>query len=963
MDQVRWNRIEALLQDALDLEADERLPFLRRACGGDDALLSELQSLLRNQAAGMFLETPAIAGVAAQFVSPPLTGKHVSHYRIEAQIGAGGMGDVYRARDESLQRTVALKALPPEFAADAARVNRLEHEAFAASRLNHPNIITIYEIAHSDEGHFIVTEYIEGKTLRALMTDPATGAARSLDVERALDIAIQVTAAVKAAHAAWIIHRDIKPENIMVRSDGLVKVLDFGIAKLHDQSDPPAPPDDRSAVAELTNPGAVLGTANYMSPEQARGLMLDGRTDLYSLGLVLREMLSGKRPAASSMHDLDGVPRALQRIVRRMLEPRREDRYSSAGELLDELARARQNLENRTARRMIGIGAFALIIAVAVAGVAAVLSVQETWDERVLRDGHAAAARQVIFSPDGRLLVSCGEDGRVIVWDFARRTRLVTLEQASLKVAFSPDGSLLAGGASNGTISIWETRTWKEVHVLRGHRTEVAALGFSVDGKLLASSAPGPDARMILWDLDRWEKADDWRLGVSHGSFVFSPDGRQVLTTTMDVVDLAARTVEPSDTSITTNWIAANAGVDHVASIDSTGTIALYRLREERSLVHRDLIASRRAHQDHGRSVAFSPDGSLLASAAENIQLWDGKTLKRVGRFDHPAIVWSVAFSPDGRWLVSAHGDGAVLIWDLAEWRLDGNLNEHADAVRAVAFHPDGQRAASAGDDRTVTIWDIPHGRKAAVFHEHQTRVTGVAFASHRDMLVSVDLDGVIVLRSSGQQEEPATFRTAWPSYTLAVSSDSRFLADTFGISEIDGPRRFPFPHGFFGTVYGVAFSNDGRLIAAVTDQGWVSVWDALSFQILDRVRASRNPQISVSFSADGEHLVTGDDAGIVRLWSTRPLREIAVVGRHEARVKSVAFSPDGETIASAGDDKMIALWDVAGRKLRTRVGSHSSPVYAVAFSPDGRRLLSGEHDHSVRVYTRHRDVWGMRLD
>src|SRR5688500_18430367 len=297
MDQVRWNRIEALLQDALDLDTDERLPFLRRACGSDEELLSELQSLMRNPAAKMFLETPAIAAVAAQFAGPALTGRHVSHYRIEAQIGAGGMGDVYRARDESLQRTVALKALPPEFAADAARVLRFEHEAFAASRLNHPNIITIYEIAQSDEGHFIVTEHIDGTTLRALMTDPETGAARSLEVERALDIAIQVAAAVKAAHAAWIIHRDIKPENIMVRSDGLVKVLDFGIAKLHDQSDFPAPPLDRSSVAEVTIPGAVLGTASYMSPEQSRGQRLDGRTDLYSLGLVLREMLSGKRPS------------------------------------------------------------------------------------------------------------------------------------------------------------------------------------------------------------------------------------------------------------------------------------------------------------------------------------------------------------------------------------------------------------------------------------------------------------------------------------------------------------------------------------------------------------------------------------------------------------------------------------------------------------------------------------------
>ncbi|MGZ8868482.1 MAG: WD40 repeat domain-containing serine/threonine protein kinase, partial [Thermoanaerobaculia bacterium] len=688
MDQARWNRIEALLQDALDLETDERLPFLRRACAGDEELLLELHGLLLNEAAGMFLETPAIASVAGHLPGLLLLEQRVSHYRIEAHVGAGGMGDVYRARDEVLQRTVALKALPPEFAADSARVRRFEQEAFAASRLNHPNILTIFEIVHSEEGHFIATEFVEGATLRDLMKDPATGSGRALTVERSLDIAIQIAAAINAAHTAWIIHRDIKPENIMVRSDGLVKVLDFGIAKLHDEPDLPSPGAASTYPPEGTVPGAVLGTANYMSPEQARGEPLDGRTDLYSLGLVLHEMLSGTRPAAGSPPNTERVPRSLQRIVRRLLQPKREDRYPSASELLDDLGRAKRRLESRTARRMVGLGALALVTALAVAAVAAALSVHETWDERVLRDGHTAAARQAIFSPDGRLLASCGEDGNVIIWDFAGRKRLVTLPRAAHKIAFSPDGRWLAAGETDGAISIWDTAEWRAARILREHKAEISALAFSGDGKLLASSSAYPDSTVILWGTDRWQKTHRWPGGVTHGTFLFLP-GRLILATNgLGSVDLAGGKVTEGDGSVTVNWMAMTRAGDRLALIEPTGNVILYRLKGK-SLSDREVIASRRAHDDHGRSAAFSPDGRLLATAAENIQIWDATSLRKIGRFDHPSAVWSVDFSPDGRWLVSAHGDGAILVWDLAEWRLEANLNEHGEAVRAVVFHPD----------------------------------------------------------------------------------------------------------------------------------------------------------------------------------------------------------------------------------------------------------------------------------
>ena len=456
MNQSHWERVERTLQQALDLRPAERPAFLDRACAGDATLRREIDALLQNeQRARSFLETPALAGfvdVPADARAQDLIGQHVGHYRVESLIGMGGMGQVYKARDEQLPRDVALKVMPPEFTADSGRVQRFEQEAIAASQLNHPNIVTILQTLRMNGALVMATEFVEGRTLRQWLTDPTTRLGRRLEVHRALDIAIQVARALKAAHTAWIIHRDIKPENIMVRDDGVVKVLDLGAAKLTraradrleegpaDPSTGPEPP----VSALQTAPGTLLGTASYMSPEQACGDALDGRTDLFSLGAVLYEMVTGARLFAGatraealdaaarnqdplSGHTLDRVPRELGPVLRKALRRDRRDRYATAGELLDDLLALKRRLDRRLSTRLARISVLSLLLVVSLVGVAGLISRGEVWDERVLRDGHTAAVRQAIFSPDGRRLVSVGEDALIIVWDFARRERVKTL--------------------------------------------------------------------------------------------------------------------------------------------------------------------------------------------------------------------------------------------------------------------------------------------------------------------------------------------------------------------------------------------------------------------------------------------------------------------------------------------------------------------------------------------------------
>src|SRR5499426_1061164 len=353
MNPDRWRQIGQLYHTALELEPTAHAAFLDKACDGDDELRREVESLLHahEQADGFIAGKVAgvVAEMAARQRATSFVGRSFGHYQTLSLIGAGGMGEVYLAEDTRLGRKVALKLLPAAFTQDKERVRRFKQEARAASSLNHPNILTIHEIgeASTAEGgaHYIVSEFVEGETLRALLRSGRLG------VSKATAIAGQVAGALSVAHEAGIVHRDIKPENVMARPDGLVKVLDFGLAKLAEAP----PPADSEALTNLsTAPGIVRVTVSYMSPEQARGQKVDRRADIFSLGVVLYEMLAGRRPfEGATMSDviaalLTAEPpplrpyRAeataeLEQVVGKCLAKDRESRYQSAAELIVEL--------------------------------------------------------------------------------------------------------------------------------------------------------------------------------------------------------------------------------------------------------------------------------------------------------------------------------------------------------------------------------------------------------------------------------------------------------------------------------------------------------------------------------------------------------------------------------------------------------------------------------------------------
>lgn len=389
MNPDRWEKIERLYHEALERDAGEREAFVRQACDGDEDLRREIVSLLdHDQMTTDFIESPALV-VAAREFAPELASVKMSaprrfgSYRILSPLGRGGMGEVHLAIDDKLGRKVAIKLLPEQFTSDAERIRRFTQEARTVSSLNHPNIITIHEIGEAPARlgnlRYIVTEYVEGETLRQMMDRASTDKAEpGIELLKAIDVTAQIAAALAAAHQAGITHRDIKPENVMIRRDGLVKVLDFGLAKFSER-----PRDEKMERLEslsvspslrspaypssITSAGLILGTPRYMSPEQAGGERVDARTDIFSLGVVLYEMLTGRPPFSGetpskiiaailrddpppfSAHKTK-PPRELERIVHLALLKNREERYQSIEAMATDLKALKTELETPSNR-------------------------------------------------------------------------------------------------------------------------------------------------------------------------------------------------------------------------------------------------------------------------------------------------------------------------------------------------------------------------------------------------------------------------------------------------------------------------------------------------------------------------------------------------------------------------------------------------------------------------------------
>src|SRR5438876_1726765 len=353
-----WQQVQQLFDAALQHSPEKRQEFLEQACGSNQELRREVESLLAaHDESGSFMAEPAVVGMAEvlhQATSRLQPGDMLGTYKVLALVGRGGMGEVYRARDARLKRDVAIKVLPRAFAADRERLRRFEHEARSAAALNHPNIISVHDMGTADGSPYIVSELLEGQNLREVLRQGAVPA------RKALDYAVQAARGLAAAHDVGIVHRDLKPENLFITKDGQLKILDFGLAKLT-RSDQLAPDSSSGDARPQTEAGRVFGTVGSMSPEQVRGQGADHRSDIFSFGSILYELFSGKRafsgdsPADTMSAILHEDPPELTRApppvhpavdhtIRHCLEKNPLERFQSAHDLAFHLQVAAEGL-------------------------------------------------------------------------------------------------------------------------------------------------------------------------------------------------------------------------------------------------------------------------------------------------------------------------------------------------------------------------------------------------------------------------------------------------------------------------------------------------------------------------------------------------------------------------------------------------------------------------------------------
>jgi WD40 repeat protein len=885
--------------------------------------------------------------------------RYFGDYELLEEIARGGMGVVYRARQVSLNRLVALKMIAAGQLATPTAVQRFHIEAEAAARLDHPNIVPIYEIGEHDGQHYFTMKLLAGGTLASVAASRQSAAVlldrkNAAPSRDAATVMAKVARAVHYAHQRGILHRDLKPTNILLDEQGEPHVTDFGLAKLAE--------DDSS----LTLSAAILGTPAYMSPEQAAGQSkgLTTAADTYSLGAVFYELLAGRPPflpettvetlrqvcelEPTRPHTLNpAVDRDLETICLKCLSKDPQRRYGSAEMLADDLDRWRRG-EPIHARPVNSAAklwswcrrkpAFATVLALVILLLLVVGIGSPVAALRINRDRRQTAhllyvanmnVAQQVWEENNvsrlRLLLQETQDSpdRGFEWYYwQRQTHLAqkTISGAMLgaiSVAFSPDGQRIFGCTLEHTAAakVWDTASGRELFALKPQGPLTGPAAFSCDGRLIAFASTNGSAN------------------------VYDASSSQEILNLNGHADAIVCIAFSSDA----HWI-ATASRDQTAMVwDASTGLRAHTLKGHRGLV---------------MAVAFSPDGRRIVTGGYDklVKVWDAANgLDLFSLPGHTDYVCTVAFAPDGQRIVSGGRDQKVIVWDVAERRALLTL-EHGLTVDAAAFSQDGKRIVAGSEDQIAKVWDAVSGRELLTLKGHYAAVTSAAFSADGQRIVSGSMDRTVRVWDSHSTQEPLTLRGHTNEiWSVAVSPNGQWIVtgsrdQTARVWERASSRELVRLKGH-SDVFSVAFSPDGQRIVTGSGDNTAKVWDAANGNALHTFNGHTGSIAAVAFSPNGRRIVTGSYDRTAKVWEVNSDKPLFTLRGHTDRINSVSFSPDGSRIVTGSLDNTAKIWDAAsGRELFPLKG-HSDLVLSVVFSPDGQWIVTGSDDKTARVW------------
>ena len=890
----RWQQVERLYNAALEREASQRAAFLTQACRGDDELRHEVESLLAQDGGASLLEKPALE-VAAKALGgdggPSLLGRQIGGYQVISLLGAGGMGEVYEARDSKLGRKVALKILPATFANDAERLARFQREARMLAALNHPNIATIHGLEQSGGVHYLVMELVPGQTLAERIANGG------LPVEEALKIAGLIAEALEAAHEKAVIHRDLKPANVKVTPEGRVKVLDFGLAKAFAGEGTV----DLSQAVTLSEEGRILGTPSYMSPEQARGLPVDKRTDIWSFGCLLYELLTGRQafPGETLSDSLAAVlsrepdwqvlpvatPSNARDLLRRCLQKDPKRRLRDIGDARIELEEAftvPTPAEVPTHGHKVREGllwAVAALTVVGLFGVAIILRLRPTATDHMVRfDLVNGGSPKVIElpkpSPDGTAIVYPGIDstGQHMLWLRSldsEQARPLPGTEAALAPFWSPDGRWIGfyahgqvkkvsrDGASVQTITEVEdffSGAWSangEILLTAGNRTPIYRV----------PDSGGTPQQFTTLDQSRTENSHRW--------ITFLPDGRHFF--------FLARCYNRENNSL------------YEGSVD-TGQV--------RRVAHMDSnVAYLPPRDGHGAMLLFARDGKLFEQAFDGSSLQGEPAAIADVQYDAIGIRGDFALSGDGRALVmrAAFATGTRLTWFDRKGTVVGTVGPPG-VYQQPLISPDGgsvifNRPDEKGGNRDIWSFDVNRGIASRLTLNPANEWNQVWSPDGRRIIFASDRSGNrLGSMFEKTSMEPGADETAVP-----------------GLPDFANPEDW---------------SADGHWIAFTSGGVHGTIWIApafgekKTFRFLDTPFEERGPR----FSPDGKWIAyTSNESGrsevYVRPLSGQPAGAQGKVQISERGGYFATWSRKGHELFFVGADSKLYVTDVANLK------------------------------------------------